>query len=538
MTVLLRQPTDLPAEDAYDAWVAIGDAPASLDAARTLPGLGAAIEAAFDDSVGEWLDVGRDLSQEPSADLAHTPSCISNLSDFGLMLGWNRLVADWAAAPRRILVTVADPWMFRHFAAKPGVESGRKPPLRRREIALALRGFAARVKASLTFARAAVVLRGDRKRYPDGAAALLVYGHPRSTADGTDGYFGEILRRLESLRRVLHVDCPPARARALGRDDRTFSLHAWGSPLAALSLVGARWRPRPGWKSHPLKWLVRRAAVREGGTAGGAAIRWQQICHANWLRAARPAVAAWPWENHTWERDFVLRCRDAGVDTVGYQHSVAGRQMVNYSPGANPGGLTSVPDRILCTGEAYRKQLVAWGQPEDRVRIGGAWRFSDEPAPAWEADAPVFVALPFDGRVAGEMVAAARTVRSRNFLVKPHPMTPHRFPETDNVRYTDKRMQEQDSLSSVVYAASTVGLESLIAGLPTGRFRPQSCLAIDILPQGYETPTVDAETFARFVEGARPSAPWERSHFFAPVDLPLWQHLLERGAANAKCAEE
>lgn len=518
MPVLLRTMADRA--DGYDHWVAIPPAATALEPARRRAGVGAALEAAFDAVVPECLALGRALGGAPSAALAHTPACAVNASDLAQMMAWTRLVDGWAAESCTTLVVCDDPWMFRHLRGRPGVEAGAAPPLLFATARLWLRGIAARCVAALRMAHAALVAR-DR---PAGGAWILCYGHPSSDADGADAYFGDLMHRLPGIRRMLHADGTPHRAAAL----KSASLHAWGCPLFALGLPFARWR---GAASGSHAWLVRRAMAREGGTGQAAAIRWQIHCQRRWLRIGRPAVVAWPWENHAWERDFARAARAAGVRTVGYQHSVVGRQMLNYSPTSNPDGAASLPDAILCSGAATREQLLAFGHDADRLAIGGAFRYPAPVAPPrLDKGAPVFVALPFDGPVAAQMVAACRAVAqatARRFLLKPHPMTPHYFDESAQVSHTTKRLDEQEAVSAVLFAATTVGLESVLMGIPALRFRPADRVSIDIVPTGMPIGVTDAEALADRLENVTKPAAMPRESVFSAVDPELWKRHLQ-----------
>ena len=71
----------------------------------------------------------------------------------------------------------------------------------------------------------------------------------------------------------------------------------------------------------------------------------------------------WPWENHPWERELCRYAKKYGIKTIGYQHAVIGPQQFNPGPASNPDGFTSIPDRIICSGPAYYKQLIRWGIP-------------------------------------------------------------------------------------------------------------------------------------------------------------------------------
>jgi hypothetical protein len=533
MPVLLRNSRELPQASAYESWVRIpAGAPGGgtpPDAERELPEIGALLENAFDASAETWWSMARELGTVPSATLAHTPACTANASDFGEMLAWSRLVEGWAAAPQATLVVCDDPWLFRHLRRHTGVGAGAPPPLWPRWLKLAVRGLVARTVAAARLGRHAIALRNHRGKATVGRAALLVYGHPASTPEGKDGYFGGLLQDIPKLVRVLHVDCPPRRARQLAADGRTLSLHGWGNPLFALTLPFARWRPAPRHLRGDHGWLVRRAAAKEGGTGQAATIGWQIHCQRRWLLACRPATVAWPWENQSWERAFVRAAREIGVATVGYQHSVIGRQMLNYAPHSNPDGTNSLPDRVFCNGGATRDQLADWNIPAARLTIAGALRFERPARPARNPDAPVFMALPFDGGVAGEMVAAARRASrsGHEFLVKDHPMTPFVFADQVGVIRTDRGLGEQSEVSAVVFAATTVGLEAVLAGIPTLRFQPRGRVALDILPPGVDVPTVEADGLAVALDRLSDPPGVSAERVFAAVDKTLWRAALQ-----------
>jgi len=527
MTVLLRHGDDLPAADAYANWMTIGAAAGDLDPSRRLPGLSTRLESSFDAAGSSWLALGRRLGADGSSSLAHAPACAANISDLGLMMAWTLIVKERALEAGACLVVCDDPWMFRHLAGIKGVEAGPPPPLYLAELKLSVRGFAARIKCAFDLCRRAISLRGQRSTAPSGATVLLVYGHPVSTAEGRDGYFGDLMKTLPELRRVLHVDCGPGRARDLAAKGRTVSLHGWGRLRDIPGLVFAHWRPAPEHLTGGDGWLVRRAAAREGGTAQGAMIAWQQKCQRRWLTATDPHTVAWPWENHSWERQFVRAARAAGVRTIGYQHSVIGNQMLNYSPGSNPDGLASIPDLILCSGPATRHRLLKWGIPEDRLDIGGALRIPKIKPLQVNPDGAVFIALPFDGETARQMIAAARTLTGKGvrFLVKDHPMSPYHFTPGNGLERTNRPFFEHGTLRAVLYAASTVGLESALAGLPTVRFRPRGRLALDILPDGIDLPVADPENLETVLLDAVPPA-INREQVFSSPNIEFWKRTL------------
>ncbi|MEE2997299.1 MAG: hypothetical protein VX700_09150 [Pseudomonadota bacterium] len=528
MTVLLRRSDDLPELSAFASWTAIDTEPVEIGEEHRVSDTGRLLENAFAEIGPEWWDIGKSLSQEKTAEFAHTPCAVSNVSDFGQMLAWSRIVQKWASENTTYLVVTDDPWLFRHLSQLNGVVPGRMPSLFTSELRLWLRGYTARLIAAIRFAVSALAMRSQKSGVVTGRAVVMVYGHPASQPTGQDGYFGNLLVGNQSIDRVLHVDCRPRTARYLAGSGQTRSLHAWGNPLAVLPLLWARWRPAAAWRKSSQNWLIRRAARREASTATGAAIAWQRHCQGKWLSATLPKSVAWPWENHSWERIFVQQCRAEQVTTVGYQHSVIGHNMLNYAAHSNPDGASGIPDLVLATGEVTFSHLVNWGIPSKRLSIGGAWRYVPSATPKIDPSAPVFLALPFDERISAEMIGAARAVNQHSFLVKSHPMTPYRFTESENIRCTNASLSEQSAVSAVVYAASSVGLESVLAGIPTFRYRPRSYLALDILPEGITLPVVDADSLGEALDCPTSStATICRRRVFAEPDTAEWHHYLK-----------
>lgn len=529
MTVLLATSRRLPAPADFDSWCAIGDKPLPLDPAHRVANLENRLGVAFDGIEDEWRALAARLIEAPSAAFAHAPAVAPNASDLGLMLAWRRLVAAFGAGTDRIAVVCDDPWLFRALAADGARVAAPAPDLFFASLRLATRGFLARTAVAFRMACAVLALTGQRSRFPKRAGVILVYGHPASTADGQDGYFGPLLRELPRLVRLLHVDCGLARARVLMDGDRTFSLHAWGCLRTMMRLPFVRWRPSPEHLEGSLGWLVRRAAAMEGGTGQAAAIRWQQVCQRRWLRDARPAAVAWPWENHTWERDFVRAVRKDGVATVGYQHATVGRREWNHAPG--PDGAASLPDTILCSGEIGRKKLAMLGIPEDRLTIGGAWRAPDIRPLARDSAGAVFVALPSDAAIAGQMMAAveALAANGERFVVRDHPMTPFGFSERPGIRRAVGPLAAEKGIRVVLYCATTVGLEAVLGGMPTVRFVPAGRVDNDVLPDGIDISTATAATLGAVLAAAPPSPPSPPSlagSIFAPPDLAVWRRSL------------
>lgn len=532
MPVILSHSGDLPGAGEYECWFAteaLGPAQrAKLRPESELDGIAGRLETAFEAILADWWALGRELASEPSAHWSHTAACSPNASELGLMLAWARIIEARAALAETTLVVCDDPWLYRHAVSLSGVTGGNRPPLWRKSIQLQLRGFLSRLYHGFRLAWTAFRIGPQAKDFPTEARTLLVYGHPQSKADGTDAYFGPLMNEMPSLVRLLHVDAPLAVVRRLAGEARNFSLHGFGCPFAVLAMIGTRWRPSEAQRNGRYGWLVRRQAAVEGANAQALEIRWQNHCQRNWLERARPKLVAWPWENLNWERALVAEARSRGVRTAGYQHATIGRHAANQSPAANADGLDGLPDGILCNGAAGRDQLLAWGVPEARLEIAGAFRAPPKASISPDPTAPVFVALPMKHAVAHEIVAALTNVTAPDirFEVKVHPMTRLDFADGANLKRTRRPMADYPALRAVVFAASTVGLEALLAGVPTLRFLPAATVAIDILSPPAEAIATTAATLEAALRGATPPAPLAGERFFAPVDLSTWHRAL------------
>lgn len=533
MPVLLRNSDDLPEPLEYETWFAVTGARGRGPEDKKYPDLARRLENTFDDVRPRWWKLARSVADSPGAELSVAATCAGYGSDFGLMLAWCRLVETAQAGNDRVLVVCDDPWLFRELAEISGVAAGDAPALWPKVAALRLRGFLARSWLALRLAWASLATRNQRRAHEKGDRVILVYAHPRSDADGFDDYFGPMMREIPTLKRLLHTDAVVAQARALGADGRTASLHAWGSPWRALSLLAVRWRPRTEHFTARYGWLVRRAADIEGSGGTHASNAWQRSCQKTWLKDVAPAVVAWPWENLGWERAFSRDARRIGVATLGYQHTVIGSQQLNQSPAANADGEASLPDRVFCDGAAYRDELIAWGFPKDRLAIAGSLRLHVRESDLYDPNGPVFMALSGILVIARQQMAAARRIAAsgRRVLIKEHPMYPMRIDNDGAIARTDRPLAEQSGLSAVVYGTGTSGLDALLAGLPAIRLLAEDQIAISVLPKEIAIPAATADEIVDAVGRAERLEIRNWTQILAPVDMALWRSAL---AATAR----
>jgi hypothetical protein len=526
VVVVLRHSGDLPLDSEFDFWFAVTDTMVDLAPGSKWRDVAAQLECAYDGCAEKCWDIGLALGKEPGATIARTPTMGAYGTDFRLMMAWVALSADCANVSERYLVVCNDPWLFREISIQPNVISGMPPPFAAVRFKLRLRGFLSRARNALRLMATSIQLRSQRRTSMAGRPALMVYGHPGSKPDGSDAYFGDLMIREPELQRVLHTDCPARMARVLS-GTRTVSLHAWGNPFFALSLVWTKWR-RQAQKTDVFAGLIDRAIEIENSGAGPLMTRWQMHCQENWIKKTRPSAIIWPWENFAWERALCRAAAHTGARTVGYQHTVVGCHQINFAARLNPDGATSLPDTIVCNGPGYRHELEAWGHPVEKMPIGGAFRVSVPTPISYVAAAPVYFALSGLVPIARAQIEAAKVIAATGRLVlfRDHPMYPMDIGETEFLRRAETGLLEQAELSAVVYSTGTSGLEALMAGIPTIRFQPDDRVAVQVLPDGIAMPSANRNTIVDILENPPPPTAVSWDEIFAPVDHEFWRSCL------------
>ncbi|MBO6948159.1 MAG: hypothetical protein JJ855_09280 [Rhodospirillales bacterium] len=508
------------------------------DTKTDIPDLARKLEDAFDRAYTPWRDAALKLQIQPGSELAHMPTMSTYASDFGVMLAWVEIVEQLVKETEPATVACEDPWLYRALASLDGVKSDPPPNIAAKRLRFFSRGFLARSLAALRCVIAMMRTRGHLHA-PAQASWVLVYGHPDSNAEGFDAYFGDLMKQIPNLRRLMHTDCPAGYALDLARDGRTHALHAWGNLCTALAMPFARWKPDVSGFEPATRWLVERAAAIEGRGGSAAMTRWQIACHENWLKKANPKTVAWPWENHPWERDFSRQARRNGTKTLGYQHTVVGRHMYNQGADANLDGTESIPDQILLNGPSYKEDLRGRGIPAERMTVAGAHRIGAKGLPKYDPAGPVFLALSNNPSFARQMIEACRPLASKDrpFIVKDHPLSPYPVTESENFDLTRKPIPELPPMRALIYCTGTTGLEGLLGGVPTYRFIPEGGVALDILPKGMSPISVSAGELAAALQNppgaANHAEAADQTAAFPPPDMNVWISLLSDERTNS-----
>jgi hypothetical protein len=81
-------------------------------------------------------------------------------------------------------------------------------------------------------------------------------------------------------------------------------------------------------------------------------------------------------------------------------------------------------------------------------------------------------------------------------------------------------------VSAVLFAATTVGLEAWMVGLPVLRFQPEGCIAIDILPEETAIMASDriglSDSLERVIADGISDEQCGKD-IFTPVDMAVWE---------------
>lgn len=499
------------------------------DNCKTIPDIEVKLEDAFNSVYSDWRDIALLLQSQPTAELAHMPTMSTYASDFGVMLAWVRVVEALQQETEDTRVICPDPWLHRALAMIPGVSSDNSPDIMVPQLRALLRGYLSRARVAVRAALSKWKVRSHRSQAKSNQSYLLVYGHPESNADGHDAYFTDLMKHSPAISRIMHTDCGAEFAGKLAKDNRTLSLHAWGSYWRCFALPFLKWTPKTHMLSPQIAWLVKRAAVLEARGGSAAMNKWQMDSQSSWLKDTLPNAIAWPWENHPWERDFVRKARALDTKTYGYQHTVVGPHMFNQGADANADGLASIPDKILLNGNAYGDDLIRHGIPKSQMICIGSHRVGGATLPSCSSKGPVFLALSNNPAFAAQMIAAARPLASAEmpFVVKAHPLCPFEFHPSDYFESTSVPFSELPPLRALIYCTGTSGLEGLLAGIPTYRFLPKNGIALDILPQGMHIKPITALSMNDALEEIESSVKIDTNSLFPPPDIAHWKRLMD-----------
>lgn len=210
------------------------------------------------------------------------------------------------------------------------------------------------------------------------------------------------------------------------------------------------------------------------------------------------------FENQPWEKMLCMAANRNNIKTFGYQHSSICRFYISQFIGKGEETFVPLPYKIITAGNFFAELYKEGGMPEDKVVIGGAWRYehmlSDKKDDIWtkkEAGSKriILVSLPISGFILKSMLESLVDVFSKmNFIdnlevwLKPHPVTEPADLTTisklssNKYHVVNKSFPELLREADVVIAStSTSGLESFLYGKKVISYIPENFIAPDPL---------------------------------------------------------
>lgn len=210
-------------------------------------------------------------------------------------------------------------------------------------------------------------------------------------------------------------------------------------------------------------------------------------------------VLIYTFENQPFEKMICMaKDRYPDIKLIGYRNSHSPWFYLSLFLGEGEHEFAPLPDRIITMGNhAYKMFLEKGGYINGILRNGGAWRYTY----LWKCNfeinntntsKTILVATPIDPLIAKALLldlkkAFYNTRTEIKFLIKCHPSTPFSSLNIDMgnnglFRVVDEPIEQLfDVVDTVIYTASTVGVESLVKGKKVIRFIPENIVTADPL---------------------------------------------------------
>lgn len=210
-------------------------------------------------------------------------------------------------------------------------------------------------------------------------------------------------------------------------------------------------------------------------------------------------VLVYTFENQPFEKMICMAKNSyPDIKLIGYRNSHSPWFYLSLFLGEGEHKFVPLPDRIITMGNhAYKMFLEKGGYIDGILRNGGAWRYTY----LWERDfqiakdnasKTVLVATPIDPLIAKTLLldlkrAFYNTHTDIKFLIKCHPSTPFsllkiEMHNNDLFQIVDYPIEQLfDTVGTVIYTTSTVGIEALVKGKKVIRFIPNNLITADPL---------------------------------------------------------
>jgi len=481
---------------------------------------------------------------------------------------------------RPLVVFVEDRWLYRHLWEHhqkngPGFHFLSRKSLLPETLKSVLRGIAGRVymllKATYEMWRSRSI--ASKNTIPSGEVnrkQVYIYSWIQDRFFGENGnfddaYFGRLAQILTknglNVAYITQPFLPPAlRRRCLdcGKYEFTF-LDRYISFSHILKCLFTIFPISYGTKQKWLRVLLWRQMLYEISPVAGAQLYY--FAFKSWLKKMNKEeiTIIYPFENQPWEKMLCMAARDLNkkVKLIGYQHSTVPLLLLNHFLGAGECNDMPLPNLIAANSEYTLDLLNSAGYGETKLVNGGALRYehlhqmADNLARRKKKLKTVLVAFPYSVSQSQEMLLAVfnafGSTDKHRFIIKPHPAVTLERLEIQlsswptNFEKTDKPIPEiLKEADLVIYSSGTIGLESLLAGVPVIRYCPEHTIGYDAMD------AVDEQLVRRCSENnlrqvvlsalnqkdnhpAKEAALGAR-RFFSPVDEEAWKQIVKCGA--------
>jgi hypothetical protein len=230
----------------------------------------------------------------------------------------------------------------------------------------------------------------------------------------------------------------------------------------------------------------------------------EKIC-----RRLNLSVMVYTFENHIWEKMFVLGIRKYGtpVKLVGYAHATVNPMELSYSVSHLDRNRHPLPDTIAVNGCRAKEVLINSGFQEDQIAIFGSLRYENIRRQTRDGSGAlskrILIVLSADISRSLEMIDKTRTafacLEGVFVILKLHPTM-----KNTSLGEALKKLPENFSIASqsisdiintldlVIYSDSTAAVEVAVGGVPLLHMKSDYSIDINVFEGVCEVPSVNS----------------------------------------------
>jgi hypothetical protein len=242
--------------------------------------------------------------------------------------------------------------------------------------------------------------------------------------------------------------------------------------------------------------------------------RWAFLCYRAAIRIQQyspPARFIYTFENHIWEKMFILGFRKSPVKTkiVGYAHTIVNTMYTNYAISEKEAKLAPLPDRIIVNGTGAATLLATSGFDPATIVIGGSLRYAhltkmkSRHAPGG-TDKTVLVTTSAELSESLELIRSALQVfgghKMVSVVIKCHPTVPYSYisgllsPLPGNFRISEEPLENLLSNADLLlYTSSASVVEAFALGVPVIHVKSEYRIDMNIFDDVPEIPSLTGE---------------------------------------------